>query len=147
MQFQFEDGLSRQYEGAAKKPYLYRLDSGELVEVLMSEGEAAERQEIGGFLEIPECGTGRRAFNEEFQREGIQTRRRQPLRTKAKWPMTTINGGVNPDQANELREHWKQESVTGCEVSDKTGDVTWNDPRAREKDLRSRGMYDRDGFN
>lgn len=123
--------------------YLYRdRQTGELVGVEMCLGEKLERERTGGFIDLPNGHEGVRAFEEELAKSGMQPRNRSRRKTKAKWPMTSVNAGVNPNQIGELRQFWTEHGITGCDVNSE-GDVIWESPGARKRDCEARGLYDR----
>jgi hypothetical protein len=141
----FSDEQSGPFRGVQKTTYLYRVrETGELVEVEMCAGEKLSRELPGGFLVLPDGTEAAKAFGEDLARSGLQTRNRARVGRHAKWPMVSMNAGVNPEQIPELREHWQQHGVVGCDVLP-NGDVVWESRAARRKDCESRGLYDRDG--
>lgn len=141
----FNDERSEPYRSEPKTTYLYRVRStGELVGVNMCLGEKLERERPGGFLTLPDGEEAARAFGEELEKDGLIPRRKASVKRNAKWPMVSINAGVNPDQVNELRDFWRQHGVTGCDVLP-NGDVVWESRSARKRDCEARGLYDRDG--
>lgn len=143
----YDDEIARQYieDGIPRETYLYRSrESGELIGLRMTFGEKMEREKPGGFIDLPDGTEAYRALSEELAGEGISMGPKPKPITRARWPMTSVNAGVNPDQADELREHWRQHGVLGCDINP-DGDVIWESPAARKKDCESRGLYDRDG--
>jgi hypothetical protein len=141
----FRDELEAEYTGTTKTTYLYRIrDTGELVGVKMACGEKLARETTGGFIVLPAGEEAVRAFQEELAKDGFKPRQKTRCPTAATWPMTTILGGVNPEQIPELRSLWQERGVTGCDVLP-NGDVVWESRQARKKDCEARGLFDRDG--
>lgn len=141
----FDDAISKEFKGGATDKYLYwSEETDELCEIVMPMGEMMERQSAGGFIIFPDDTVGRRALPDEFERDGVTTRLKNGTRTKARWPMTTTFGGVNPNQRQELRDYWKKHAVTGCDVLP-NGDIEYADQRSRQRDHEARQMFDRDG--
>lgn len=61
------------------------------------------------------------------------------------WPMKPcIASGVQPEQAQELRDLFKRHGVP-TEVT-KDGDPIYTSPKHREKCLKVRGLYDRSSY-
>ena len=142
---QFDDAISEEFKGGATEEYLYwSEETGELCAIKMPMGEMMERQEAGGFIIFPDGTVGKRALPSEFERDGVTTRLKSGLVTRARWPQVSVNGGVNPNQRQELRDFWKEHKVTGCEVLS-NGDIVHEDRAARKADMAARGLYDRDG--
>lgn len=143
----YEDEIARPYidEDAEHETYLYRSrETGELIGLRMTFGEKMEREKPGGFIDLPDGTEAYRALGEELAREGIKTGPKAKPQTRARWPMVSVNAGINPEQIGELREHWRQRGVIGCDVLP-NGDIVWESAAARKKDCESRGLYDRDG--
>lgn len=141
----FSDSISEQYQGAETVAYMYRIRSnGELVQVLMAFGEKMEREKPGGFIVLPDGQEAAKAFGEELAKDGLKPRHKTRRKTFAKWPMTSVNAGVNPEQIDELRSFWARNGVKGCDVMP-NGDVVWDSPAARKKDCEARSLYDRNG--
>lgn len=141
----FDDEIARDFKGEKVEKYIYRVDDAdELVEVSMSYGEMLQREGPGGILEIQENIFARRCLQEEFVRDGITTRDKSQLRTRAKWPMKSTFGGVNPNQRKELSDFWAARGITGCSV-DKEGDIIYEDRASRRRDHEARGLFDRAG--
>ena len=131
-------GKKKPYE----RSYLYSVrDGNEIVEVMMDIDELMQRESCG-FMYLPDGREAQRAVGEESLRDGMRPQSTKKPRTKARWPLVSVNAGVNPDQAEELREFWEEHQVTGCEVTS-DGDVVWNDRKARKRDCEARGLYDR----
>ena len=141
----FDDELSLQYEDAEPSYYLYRIvGTDELVQVEMAFGEQLrapgawrlhKNYRKSGRGSLPRGGVGTGRIHSAQQNRGAR---------RAKWPMTCVNGGVNPNQINELRQFWKENGVRGCEVLP-NGDVRYSDRAARKADHAKRGLYDRSG--
>jgi hypothetical protein len=141
----FRDLEVLQYTDSPKSVYLYRVrETSELVGVEMAFGEKMSRERPGGFLTLPDGAEAIRAMTEELAQDGIKMGPKPKIGNRARWPMVSVNAGINPDQIDELRAHWKEHNVTGCDVNAE-GDVIWDSPAARKRDCESRGLYDRDG--
>jgi len=124
--------------------YIYRVqETGEIVEVEMTYGELMEKESCG-FITLPDGREARRSLGTELAREGVKTRTKSRRATRPKWPMVSTRAGVNPSQIQELRDHWTEQGVTGCDVLP-NGDVKWDDRASRRRDCESRGLHDRDG--
>ncbi len=133
----------RESPDEAEREYLYKVrDTGETVGVLMTIDELMER-ESSGFLTLPDGREAKRAIIDEAEKDGLIPKS-DHVRTRAKWPMVSYSSGVNPDQADELREFWREHDVRGCEVAP-NGDVIYADRAARRSDHQARGLYDRSG--
>lgn len=139
------DELARQYAGEKKSRYLYRVEgTDELVEIRMAYGELLEREGPGGFIEISENLQARRALAEEFERDGVPTRTKSGTPCRARWPMVSVNAGVNPSQRHELEAVWREHGVTGCRMLP-NGDIEYESRGARKADHEARGLFDRSG--
>jgi hypothetical protein len=124
--------------------FLYRdTETLELLEVEATTREILD-QESHGFLTLPGGREVRRSVGEELRRDGVEPRRKSRVNSRAKWPMVSVNAGVSPSQISELRQHWQERGITGCDVMP-NGDVVWESRQARRIDCKSRGIYDRDG--
>ena len=60
---------------------------------------------------------------------------------KSGWPMECLASGVAPQQAGELRDHFKKSGIK-TEVS-KDGNPIYRDKSHRDKALKSRGFHDK----
>ena len=141
----FRDAASEPFRGVPKTTYLYKVrETDELVGVEMCLGEKIARERTGGFLTLPTGEEAQKAFGEELVRDGFRPRRKTVLQHHAQWPMTSSFAGVNPEQIPELRELWRQNGVTGCDVTPE-GDIVWDSRHARKRDCEVRGLFDRDG--
>lgn len=62
------------------------------------------------------------------------------------WPMKPcVGSGVHPDQAQELRDHFKRSGVN-CEVNS-SGDPIYTDRHQRRRALKCRAMHDRSSYD
>jgi hypothetical protein len=139
----YNDSLSESSQGTTRTTYLYKVrQTGELVSVEMTLDEKFAREKTGGFITLPDGTEGQIAFREELEKDGLRPGPIASPNQHAKWPMVSVNAGVNPDQIDELRAHWARHNVTGVDVTPE-GDVIWNDAGARKADCESRGLYDR----
>lgn len=141
----FNDNLSQDFNGTPTTTHLYRdRETGELLALEMCAGEKLAREKTGGFIISPEGRELVRAFREQLEQDGLTVGKKPVPQLRAQWPMISINGGVNPDQIDELREIWQEERVTGCEVLP-NGDIKYEDRAARRADHKARGLFDKDG--
>lgn len=69
-----------------------------------------------------------------------------PVNNRRKyWPLKCVSSGVHPDQAQELRNHYKKHGLN-IHV-DKEGDPHYEDASQRKKALKCRSQYDRNSFS
>ncbi len=107
--------------------YCYQSEKGQMVERVYPIGKAPR--------EITE---GDKTFKRCYQAERVGV----PPTTG--WPITCFASGVAPDQADELRQHFKQVGVP-TEVTAE-GDPVYRDAAHRRKALKARGFVDRASF-
>lgn len=63
---------------------------------------------------------------------------------RAGWPLTCYASGVNANQAQELRDHFKEVGIS-CEVT-QNGDPVYTSHAHRKRALKCRGIHDRNSF-
>jgi hypothetical protein len=78
-------------------------------------------------------------------RAGRNSRRggRAGIVTESKRRSTTA--GVQPHQANQFNESAKADGIVGVEY-DKNGDMLYSSERAKQKELRRRGLFAKDSI-
>ncbi len=67
-----------------------------------------------------------------------------PRRAGSGWPMTCYASGVNPNQAQELRDFYKKHSFR-CEVNN-SGDPVYESSSHRKTALKLRNLHDKHSF-
>ena len=142
---EFHDSLSAAYRGTTRRTYLYRdRETSELIGLDMCLGEKMAREKTGGFIDSPEGRELVRALREELELDGIAQAPKPRPRQHAQWPMVSSNAGVNPEEADRLRQLWQAEGITGCEVLP-NGDIKYDSRYARKRDFACRGLFDKAG--
>ena len=63
---------------------------------------------------------------------------------KGEWPIVCYASGVHADQAQELRDHFKEHGCQTDVTSD--GDPVYRDHQHRKRALKCRGLHDRASF-
>lgn len=141
---EYTDKISRQYTGSPHSGYLYRIrNTGEVVAVQMAYGEKLDRELPGGFLILPDGQEAQQMLGDQLRQDGMNMGKPSRRAQRPRWPMRSVNAGVNPEQVDELRQFWQEQGVTGCHVFD-NGDVEWADRASRKADCKARGLFDRD---
>jgi hypothetical protein len=79
----------------------------------------------------------RRDFSAEIPARG-------PSGDRPGWPIECFGSGVNANQAQELRDHFKKHNFD-CEVSE-NGNPIYRDSLHRKKALKLRGFCDKASF-
>ena len=110
--------------------YCYETEGGQIVEEQFPVGKAPPILVLAGGQEVAKrC----------YQAERVS----MPPSSDC-WPMTCVASGVHPDQAGELREHFRKSGVPTEVKPD--GDPVYRNARHRRKALKSRGQVDRNSF-
>ena len=68
----------------------------------------------------------------------------RPLRAGGGWPMTCYASGVNPNQAQELRDFYKKHGFR-CDVNS-SGDPVYESSSHRKAALKLRNLHDKNSF-
>ncbi len=111
--------------------YCYSNDDGHVFERFFKMGDAPS--------EVVIISQGRPAvYKRDFQAEQVG----RPAR--AGWPLTCFASGVNANQAQELRDHFKEAGVP-TEVT-VNGDCVYTSHAHRKRALACRGIYDKASF-
>ena len=80
-----------------------------------------------------------------FKRDRDAEWSKRSVRSRTKgWPIECYASGVNANQADDLREHFRKEGLN-VEVS-KDGNPIYSDMTQRRKALKSRGLVDKDSY-
>ena len=130
-------------EGSEIVTYCYKLSSGEIVERIYEMGAAPQKVKVKG------KGIAMR----DFQAEGVSGQMvgtDNPTRAKKgpsqTWPMPPcVGSGVHPEQAGELRGHFKKHGLN-IEVNS-NGDPIYESAIQRRKALKCRRMHDRASYS
>ena len=105
--------------------YCYSSEEGEIIERVYPMGKAPATVYQGN-------------FRRDFQAEQVG----RPAR--AGWPLTCFASGVNANQAQELRDHFKEAGVP-TEVT-VNGDPVYTSHAHRKRALACRGIHDSNSF-
>jgi hypothetical protein len=118
--------------------YCYRTEDGEIIDMAFSRGEAPSEVELSD---------GRKAVRDlRAELTGSVISVRGGGQSSRTWPMEPcIASGVHPDQAPELRAHFKKHGVS-VDVPPH-GDPIYESAGQRKKALKCRGMHDRNSFS
>ena len=68
----------------------------------------------------------------------------RPRKAGSGWPMTCYASGVNPNQAQELRDFYKKHSFR-CDVKN-SGDPVYENSSHRKAALKLRNLHDKHSF-
>ncbi len=68
----------------------------------------------------------------------------RPLRAGGGWPLTCYASGVNPNQAQELRDFYKKHGFR-CDVNN-GGDPVYESSSHRKAALKLRNLHDKNSF-
>ena len=82
---------------------------------------------------------GGKTFRRSFSAESVG------VPAKAGWPFACVASGVNPDQAGDLRDHFRKVGIP-THVNGE-GDPVYTSPDHRKKALASRGLHDKSSYS
>ena len=122
--------------------YCYRSDNNVVIEKFFRMGEALE------VLTLEDGTSARRDFQSEHvsgQMVGTENPVAQSAKPNRPWPMTCYASGVHPEQAGELRGHFKKHGLN-IEVNN-NGDPVYESAAQRKKALKCRGIHDNASFS
>ena len=111
--------------------YCYETEGGIVVDRVFPMGEAPECI----FLEDGDVNL---VANRSFAAEGVKSA------SPRGWPMTCLGSGVNAAQAGDLRAELARKGVP-TEVT-RDGDPIYTSSSHRNKALKARGMFDKNGY-
>jgi len=109
--------------------YCFRTDDGEIVERPFRMGESPRRIRLDDG----------RVATRDIQAEHL------PRRAGGGWPIVCYASGVHPDQAQDLRDHFRKHGLN-VTVTD-GGDPVYENAQQRKRALRCRGLHDRAGYD
>lgn len=119
--------------------YVFSTDSGTIVERIYPMGECPELVRVNGSVAY-------RNRTLENVHTVIKRGRGRVRSGHGKWPMEPcVASGVQPDQAQELRDFYKSRGLS-VEVNN-DGDPIYTSAEQRRKALKARGMFDKASYN
>lgn len=111
--------------------YCYRDEDGKVYHRFFHAGEAPAS------IVLNDDSTAKRAFDEEFGSIGVPA--------SSGWPLECVASGVNPNQAQELRDHFQKVGVPTEVSSD--GNPIYRNAAHRKKALKARGFVDKGSYS
>jgi len=119
--------------------YVFSTENGEVVERVFPMGGCPASVEVDGRV-------AKRNRSLEYKHTFIKGTKTPIKRGNGTWPMNPcVASGVQPDQAQELRDYLKDRGVP-TEVN-KDGDPIYTSQKHQDKALKVRGMYNKASFN
>jgi len=119
--------------------YVFETDDGDVIERAFPMGGCPASVKVDGKI-------AKRNRSLEYQHAFVKGTKTPVKRGHGKWPMLPcVASGVQPSQANELRDFYKQRGMN-VEVN-KDGDPIYTSAKQREKALKIRGMCDKNSYN
>jgi len=119
--------------------FVFSTATGDDVERVFPMGACPASVEIGGRI-------ARRNRSLEYQHTFVKGTKTPVKRGYGTWPMQgCVASGVQPNQAQELRDFYKKHSMN-VEVN-KDGDPIYISAKQREKALRIRGIHDKNSYS
>ena len=119
--------------------YIFSTDDGEVVERAFPMGTCPASVTVGGRL-------AHRNRSLEYPHTFVKGTKTPVKRGNGIWPMNgCVASGVQPDQAQELRDFYKKHGMN-VEVN-KDRDPIYTSAKQRHKALKIRGIHDKNSYN